>query len=128
MVSFVKADGNGNRTVISADVVEHTGATDSIQILLHDDGPIFCNNAPGVGNRFGLRPYGKKHAIYACSLILEFEAKYELDFSSATSISFQEAEFITVEGAPAVLIPITKSSMTPEPLSLEGSDDDPSDL
>ena len=117
-ISVVNSDGNGKRITLSKTLVEKLGLTDSISLLpLKESGVLMVAKQLPFERASNIALNSKdKRTAYHAEAVQLIAATFSLDYSSKTSYSFNDIEFITEDGMEiaAVYMPISKTESKAE--------------
>lgn len=103
--TLVKAK-TGNRAVISKETSEYLQNPNTLQFSYNEDSLIIGAKLPNNNNNFNVKSCKNKSIVYSVSLVREIAEKFQLDFTDRTSMTFDEAEYISYESLPIIVIKI----------------------
>lgn len=106
VLSVINTAKNGKRLKFAEGLHEKLGAPDTFQIKFSDHEIAVGEVLPDKNNDFSLRNDGKSKVIYSSSLVDEITEKFDLDFSDRTSITFQEVEYVMIDGHKVAIVTI----------------------
>ncbi len=104
-MSIVKSNC-GKRIMISKEVMDKLNNPSKIVISFSDERIAIGQYLPNNNNQLDLKMVGKKGIIYSASLVTEIAEKYKLDFSTRTSMTFTEVNYVESNGYTVAIIKI----------------------
>lgn len=104
-MSIVKSNC-GKRITISKEVMEKLNNPSKIVISFSDERIAIGEYLPNNNNQLRLKMVGKKAIIYSAGLVTEIAEKYQLDFSTRTSITFTQVGYVESNGYTVAIIKI----------------------
>lgn len=104
-MSIVKSNC-GKRITISKKVMDKLNNPSRIVISFSDERIAIGEYLPNNNNQLDLKMVGKKGIIYSASLVTEIAEKYKLDFSTRTSMTFTEVNYVESNGYTVAIIKI----------------------
>lgn len=96
-VISVVSNKNCKRVSISKKLAEQLRKPKEVVISYSNDKIVIGTTLPNNSNYFNVKYVGNKGIIYSSELVKEIEARYGLDFSNRTSITFSEVEYAKYE-------------------------------
>ena len=85
------------RVIMSKKLIEKLRKPKEVVISYSDEEIVIGTKLPNNLNYFSVKYVGNKGVIYSSELVKEIEARYGLDFSNRTSITFSEVEYAKYE-------------------------------
>jgi len=108
--TMVSTPLNGKRLTFSDELCAKIGADTSVQVQISPLGLAVAAAFPGKHADFTLRQSGTKRIVYCASLVDEITARFQLDYSTRSSISFFDVEYFDLDGITVALIPIDQKA------------------
>lgn len=109
-ISLVYAK-TGKRVTLLKDLLEHLPlGTDSVQIGYSDECLLISNYIDDNYTSYKLNSLGKNQAVYSSALIHSIVNRYELDYSTCSSLSFPIKKVIKEENKVLIVIDIISNN------------------
>jgi hypothetical protein len=105
-ISIVNTTDNGKRFVGSKDFMGKINNPEKLQFAFDDTRILIGECIPDNNNSFKIRKSGKKFIIYAAELVNEITEHFGLDFSSCTSLTFNDVEYSAIGDYPVALVKV----------------------
>ncbi|MDB2152487.1 hypothetical protein [Clostridium butyricum] len=94
----------GMRVTISKEGYEHMGQPQTVQFALTDDELLIGKTLSNNSDEFNVKNYKNKGIIYSSTLVKEITETFKLDYSSRTSITFDNHRFVKGGGDDEVIL------------------------
>lgn len=105
--TIVNSKQNGNkRIVLSSKVLDEIGNPIEVEVGIMPNGIAISSSLPIETNVFQVRKQGAKKVIYSGALVAELTNEFNLDYSTRTSITFNQVRYEKVEGNIVAVIQI----------------------
>lgn len=102
-LTMICSKNNGKRLMISEELAEVLGLTDTVKIGFIGDSLVLGKHLPGDENEFLLKKQAKKWVIYSAELVRIITEKQQLDFNAKVSHTWYKPIMDEHEGVPVVL-------------------------
>lgn len=106
VLSVINTKKHGKRIRFPQSFHKELGTPESLQINLSENAIAIGELLPENDTDFWLRNDGKSKVIYSSSLVDEITEHFNLDFSNKTSITFHEAEYITIDECKVAIVKV----------------------
>ena len=104
VATIVCSVGSGKRITFPLLVLEKLGNPFYLQVGLHEEGILLCEQLTQLEHGFPLKKQGTKGVIYAAKLVEEIKQHFSLDFTNRVSITFHHIEYYNYNGYPYAFI------------------------
>lgn len=88
LISIVSTKKNGNRVIISKEIVEKLGLHDRVRVGYSENALVLSRDGNLIRKEFPLRKDRGKRIIYSKELVREIEFYLSLSFDDCTTITF----------------------------------------
>lgn len=99
-------NAKSKRIVLASKLLEQIGNPTEVEVGILDNGIAIAKSLPIETNVFSVKNQGAKKIIYAGALVTELTQEFNLDYSTRTSITFNDVMYEKVGGNEVAIIKI----------------------
>lgn len=94
---------NGNRLMISKELAETLGLTDTVKIGFIGENLVLGKHLPGDSNEFSLKKQGKKLIVYSAEVVHTVAEKQQLEFTNKVAFTWYKLTIDEYDGVAVAL-------------------------
>ena len=94
---------NGKRLMISKELAETLGLTDTVKIGFISNKLVLGKHLPGDSNEFSLKKQGKKLVVYSAEVVHTVAEKQQLDFTDKVAFTWYKPTIDECDGVAVAL-------------------------
>ncbi len=94
---------NGKRLMISKELAETLGLTDTVKIGFISNKLVLGKHLPGDSNEFSLKKQGKKLVVYSAEVVHTVAEKQQLDFTDKVAFTWYKLTIDEYDGVAVAL-------------------------
>ncbi|MFR4998366.1 MAG: hypothetical protein ACLUDK_14235 [Clostridium paraputrificum] len=96
----------GKRVNIDKKLLNTIGCESTVKFSFNDNLVAIAKELPNNNNCFNIKLGKSRGNIYSSDLVKELIKKYSLDFTNRTSITFNDVEYVDVEGIKVAIVKV----------------------